>query len=207
MSDSDQERRYHHGALRTALIEAADTILRDEGVEGFTLRAAARRAGVSPAAPAHHFGNAAGLLTEVAALAYEELDRYFGAAEPGATPAATLRLIAQAYIVFALDHPGRFRLMFRKDLLNRSDARYVKASYAALETFARAAGGVYGVSDLANATQSADFAGIIAAWSTAHGIAHLALEEKLTFATRGEDRARDFMDRVLPSILQAQWPG
>jgi len=200
-------RSYHHGELRTAMIEAADAILRDEGVEGFTLRAAARRAGVSPGAPAHHFGNTAGLLTEVATLAYEELYRCFNTVEPGATPATTLRSMARAYIVFAVNNPGRFQLMYRKDLVNRADARYAAASRATLEMFALAAAEVYGASDLAVEGQTMGYAGIIAAWSTAHGIAHLALEEKLNFVTQGEDRMCDFIDRVLPSILKAQWPG
>lgn len=188
------------------MVEAADAILRDEGVEGFTLRAAARRAGVSPGAPAHHFGNTAGLLTEVATLAYEELYRCFRAVEPGDTRVATLRSMARAYVIFALTHPGRFRLMYRKDLVNRSDARYAAASQATLEMFAVVAGEVYPASDLAVEGQSMGYAGIIAAWSTAHGIAHLALEEKLNFVAHGEDRMRDFIDSVLPLILRAQWP-
>lgn len=207
MSKAGIERGYHHGELRRALIEAAHAILREEGIEGFTLRAAARRAGVSPGAPAHHFGNTAGLLTEVATLAYEELHRCFKAVEPGATPAATLRSMARAYIVFALGNPGRFRLMYRKDLVNRSDARYAAASRATLEMFAVTASEVYGASDLAVEGQIMGFAGVIAAWSTAHGVAHLALEEKLDFVTHGEDRMSDFMERILPSILEAQWPG
>ncbi|MFZ3582480.1 TetR/AcrR family transcriptional regulator [Loktanella sp. DJP18] len=207
MRESDAERSYHHGDLRSALIEAADAILRDDGVEGFTLRAAARRAGVSPGAPAHHFGNTAGLLTEVATLAYEDLHICFKEVKRGPTPAATLRSMAGAYINFALGNPGLFQLMYRKDLVNRTDPRYAAASRATLETFALIAAKVYGTDDLAVEGQSMGYAGIIAAWSTAHGIAHLALEEKLTFATQGEDGMRDFTDRVLPSVLRAQWPG
>ncbi|WP_052507854.1 TetR/AcrR family transcriptional regulator [Sphingomonas hengshuiensis] len=189
------------------MIDAAAAIISDEGVEGFTLRAAARRAGVSPGAPAHHFGNIKGLLTEVATLAYKELYHCFSTVERGATPGATLRSMARAYIDFALNNPGRFQLMYRKDLVNRLDARYAQASKATLEMFALAAADVYGVSDLAVEGQSTGYAGIIAAWSTAHGIAHLALEEKLDFVTQGEHRMRDFMDRALPSILESQWPG
>lgn len=59
---------YHHGNLRVALIEATDGIIRDRGIEGLSLREAARRAGVSIGAPAHHFGSTSGLLTEVALL-------------------------------------------------------------------------------------------------------------------------------------------
>jgi len=67
---------YHHGDLRAALIGATEALLAERGIEGFTLREAARRAGVSAAAPMHHFGSAAGLLTEVATLGFEELTRY-----------------------------------------------------------------------------------------------------------------------------------
>ena len=60
-------RDYHHGDLRAALLRAAEVELSERGVEGFTLRGCARRAGVSHAAPAHHFGDADGLLTALAA--------------------------------------------------------------------------------------------------------------------------------------------
>jgi len=58
------------------LIQAADEIIAEGGIEAFSLRAAAQRAGVSPGAPAHHFGSAKGLLTEVALLAFDRLSRY-----------------------------------------------------------------------------------------------------------------------------------
>jgi Bacterial regulatory proteins, tetR family len=61
---------YHHGDLRTALIETADGIIAEGDIEAFSLRAAAQRAGVSPGAPAHHFGSARGLLTTLQGLAH-----------------------------------------------------------------------------------------------------------------------------------------
>ena len=64
---------YHHGDLRQAMIEAAEAVLAEKGVGGFTLRECARRAGVSPAAPAHHFGNLVGLLTAIATLGFDDL--------------------------------------------------------------------------------------------------------------------------------------
>src|SRR5260370_27655222 len=67
---------YHHGDLRKAMIEAADGIIAEAGIEAFSLRAAPQRAGGSPGAPAHHFGSAKGLLTEVALLAFERLGLY-----------------------------------------------------------------------------------------------------------------------------------
>ena len=106
---------YHHRGLRLALINAADAILRERGIEGFTLREAARRAGVSAAAPGHHFGNSAGLLTEVAILGFEELTRFLAAgvddrAGNGAVAGSghcLCALCAQASWPFPPDVPSR----------------------------------------------------------------------------------------------------
>ena len=102
---------YHHGALRDALVEATEAILAERGLEGFTLREAARRVGVSAAAPLHHFGSAAGLLTEVAILGFEALTRHLreGARSGGNDPGARLRAQGTGYVRFALAHPARFQ--------------------------------------------------------------------------------------------------
>ncbi|RVD38515.1 TetR/AcrR family transcriptional regulator [Mesorhizobium sp. M4A.F.Ca.ET.020.02.1.1] len=199
-----RKRGYHHGELREALIAATDAILRENGIEGFTLRDAARRADVSPGAPAHHFGNASGLLTEVAILGYRELGRYLAAVPDSGTPTERMRAIAAAYVAFALDHPGRFRLMFRKDLINRSDPQYETTSRQALVPLAEAAAQVSGTT-LEALLKVQDLAPVFAAWSTAHGIAHLALEEKMQVALQG-NYDQDFRSRLLPEILKAQWP-
>nr|WP_246713598.1 TetR/AcrR family transcriptional regulator [Rhizobium esperanzae] len=198
-----EKRGYHHGELRQALITATDDILRENGIEGFSLRDAARRAGVSPGAPAHHFGSASGLLTEVAILGYEELARYLGEAEDDGTPAARMRALAAAYVAFALDHPGRFRLMFRKDLVNRTNPVYEETSKRALWPFAEAIARVNGTT-LEALLEARNLAPIFAAWSTAHGIAYLALEDKMHFALQG-NHDEDFRKRLLPEILKAQW--
>src|SRR5262245_19791849 len=77
---------YHHGALREALLKAAEKVLERDGLPGLTLRAVAREAGVSHAAPTHHFGDLAGLLSELAAIGY----RQFGAAMIAANAAGSL---------------------------------------------------------------------------------------------------------------------
>ncbi len=78
---------YHHGDLRAALIDAAKALIAERGVDGFSLRAAARQAGVSAAAPAHHFGDVRGLLTAVATGAFDAftaaLDRRGGCRRDG----------------------------------------------------------------------------------------------------------------------------
>src|SRR3981189_888114 len=78
---------YHHGALHEALLKAAETILERDGLKGLTLRAAAREAGVSHAAPTHHLGDMAGLLSELAAAGFRKFGAELGAAAAAKTSA------------------------------------------------------------------------------------------------------------------------
>src|SRR5688500_2486514 len=111
-ADSAPQDRYHHGDLRAALIRAADEILAEHGVEGFSLREAARRAGVSPAAPTHQFRGSAGTLLDVAGVAFDGLTRHLQVGEAG-PPTQRLWKQGVGYVRFALTPPGRFHLMFR----------------------------------------------------------------------------------------------
>lgn len=198
-----QRGSYHHGDLKGALIKAADEIIRESGVENFSLREAARRAGVAPSAPTHHFGNAVGLLTEVALVGYEELGKRLAAVPLTPDIVRNLRGLTTAYVRFALDNPGCFRLMFRKDLVNRSDPRYKETSLRALRPIAAAALAVRGCEQPQAA--SADYPGLFSIWATVHGIAHLAIEDKMQFALEGRPPGA-FLDELLPAILDVHWP-
>src|SRR5579875_3424668 len=114
--------RYHHGDLRNALLAAAEAILEREGLNGLTLRAVARAGGVSHAAPAHHFGDLTGLLSELAAAGFRRLAERFDAAmaASGAEPDARLAAMGRAYVAFARAHPGLFTLMFRSERLDNT---------------------------------------------------------------------------------------
>lgn len=204
MADETTEprERYHHGDLQRALIAAAEAILIERGVEGFTLREAARRAGVSAAAPAHHFGSAAGLLTEVALLGFETLARFLreGAAAGGTDPAARLREQGIGYVRFARAHPARFLLMFRKDRLNWEDGRLRaagQAAFAELEDAVRAYRGIAAGGPLDRTALTT----VLAAWSVVHGFSHLALDGK--FDALGGAQAAD---AFLPEMLAGLWP-
>lgn len=120
---------YHHGALHEALLAAAEALLLERGVAAFTLRECARRAGVSHAAPAHHFGDARGLLTAFATVGFDRMadlmQRYRAAALPDAQ--ARLSAVGLAYIDFALAHPAHFELMFGRDRLAPDDAELQRA--------------------------------------------------------------------------------
>lgn len=168
---------YHHGDLRAALIEAADAIITEGGIEAFSLRAAALRAGVSPAAPAHHFGSARGLLTEVAFLAFERVDRYIEDAGHSEDVVADVRAVSLAFLTFVLHHPGHFRLMFRNDLVNREDPRFAAVSKRPGMRLSRAVLAYHGRLDL-DPNSFDDAADMLCGLATLHGLAHLLLEDK-----------------------------
>jgi AcrR family transcriptional regulator len=171
---ADTERGYHHGALRQALIDATESLLAERGAEGFSLREVARRSGVSPAAPAHHFGDAAGLLTAVSTLAFEGLNEALqaGNARGGDDPAARLREQGIGYVGFALRFPGRFGLMFSAG--RRDDPDFQCAAKAAFMTLEDGVRDLYGV-PRGTPLDASQWHMLLATWSVVHGFAHLAL--------------------------------
>jgi AcrR family transcriptional regulator len=192
-------RAYHHGALRDALIDASEALLAERGLEGFTLREVARRAGVSPAAPAHHFGDVRGLLTAVATRAFEELESRLTRADEAAGGAGgdrrvRLRAQGEAYIRFALDRPGLFDLMFRVAKLDTTDPVFNAAGDAAFAVLERAVSG-----DASASGPGPDSPpGAIVAWSLVHGFARLALDGQFG----GDDQA-DWLEAPLAAVLDA----
>lgn len=190
---------YHHGELQEALIAASEAILAEQGAEGFTLREAARRAGVSPAAPSHHFGNAQGLLTEVAIRGYDALaDALRKAVSDKRTAREKLHAQGMAYVGFALRHPGRFQMMFANKRLVADDARLRQASRAAGAEFEII------VAELVGGTPKQAKTAAAAAWSTVHGFAKLALEEK--FGSVSNEAGRREITITLDRILNYLWP-
>jgi AcrR family transcriptional regulator len=197
-----QRHGYHHGALRQALIEATESLLAERGVEGFSLREVARRSGVAPSAPAHHFGDAAGLLNAVATLAFDGLTEALNAgnARGGDDPVARLREQGIGYVGFAMRHPGRFNLMFRHtghaDDALRASAR---AAFLVLEN---------GVRDLYGLAPGAPLApeqsrALLAIWSVVHGFAHLAIAGQIDWLA-GATARQDYVRQVLGPMLQQQ---
>jgi len=108
---------YHHGDLRRALLDEAITVLDVNGIGSLSLRALARRVGVSPTAPYHHFRDKAELVHALAADALMELDAALADADAAhSDPTEQLRAQGVAYVLFAVDHPERFRLAFRPEM-------------------------------------------------------------------------------------------
>jgi AcrR family transcriptional regulator len=195
---------YHHGNLRAALIQAADAIIAEEGIEGFSLRAAAQRAGVSPGAPAHHFGSAKGLLTEVALLAFERVGRYLEDVERSEDAVTEMRALSLAFVTFAVEHPGHFRLMFRNDLVDRSDPRYHETAVMPGMRLSRAIAAYQGKTGV-DPNRFEDAADIFGALATLHGLADLVLAEKAFHFFQASD-PRDFVKNQLPRVLERIYP-
>ncbi len=124
---------YHHGDLPAALRAATAQLVSEKGASGFSLREVARRAGVSHAAPAHHFGDARGLLTSLAAEGFEQLsDALDATVDAGPRDAASrLNRCGKAYVRTALRYPGHFAVIFQRDLIDQSDEACLTASLTA----------------------------------------------------------------------------
>jgi AcrR family transcriptional regulator len=191
---------YHHGDLAAALVEAAEAVLTERGVEGFTLRECARRAGVSHAAPAHHFQDAQGLLTEVAALGFERLTDAQRKARD-AEPEAKNRLlgVAMGYVDFALSHRAQFQLMFQRGLLNQTNERYLASSSAAFAVYTETYAAVYGVSFPADAEKLSDVS-VLREWANVHGLATLAVQGQLGPAQTADDISR--MKKMMRAVFE-----
>ena len=162
-------RPYHHGDLRSALLEVAAGWLDEHGAARLTLRELARAAGVSHAAPYHHFAGLDELLAGVAELAFVRLgDALAQASARARTPVAALQDIGEAYVRQALAHPAQFRLMFGPTLA-------LKASQPGLRA---AADRAFGVLLEAAGRQAPERALELAltGWSLSHGAANLAID-------------------------------
>ncbi|SCE28378.1 TetR/AcrR family transcriptional regulator [Streptomyces sp. OspMP-M43] len=184
---SERERTYHHGDLRRVILDAALDAIATNGPGALSLRDLARRAGVSHAAPAHHFKDRTGLLTAVAAEGYA----LFADALAGAPD---LRERGVAYVRFAATHPAHFQVMFQPDLHRTDDPDLLAARTRATEAL-RA-----GVAELPPAGRGEDdrLAGV-AAWSLAHGFATLLLSGNLADAMEGRDPEEAF--RSLANLI------
>lgn len=135
-TDTPRRRRgaYHHGDLRASLIRCGRELLERHGVAGLSLRAAARLAGVSQAAPAHHFDNKDGLLAAIATEGFGELARVrLLAIRTRAAPLEVLRRVILAHAEFVSANPHLFHLMFGNELLRRG--RYPELNEAATTSF------------------------------------------------------------------------
>jgi AcrR family transcriptional regulator len=200
-------RAYHHGDLERALIEAGLSIVERDGVEALSLRAAARWAKVSHAAPYHHFRDKSELLAAVAAAGFDQMVAAIGQEATRARAGDALdrlRAVGRGYVLFAVTHPSVFRLMFRPELTRPSDhGRLQEAEAAAFGTLIEAivasqrAGQLGGRDPLPLAAY---------AWSTVHGLAMLHIDNVFGETPLGQlsfDKLAQQLNEAIISGLRA----
>jgi AcrR family transcriptional regulator len=167
-------RKYHHGDLKSALIASALDLLDHGGADAVTVRAVARNAGVAHSAPINHFRDRAALMTAVANLVFADLIKSISRAfDEQSAPLDKLRAFGPAVCEFALAHPNRYRLLWRRESLDPDDHfidEGVSAMCEQLKTLllARARSGRCDVDSE-----------VIAVWSMTHGYVALRLDGNL----------------------------
>jgi AcrR family transcriptional regulator len=183
MDDTPAPRPYRHGNLPNALRAAARAILDEAGPDAVGLRETARRVGVSATAAYRHFASKEDLLASVAAEGFRELTAALEAAANGADPLTALGL---AYVEFALQKKGLFRLMFGPILVERTKYPSLnEAAGAAFDCMQRVASGAEGRSQEGNAAG-------MAAWGLMHGLSALFIDDLVP-----EARARVLAEQIL----------
>jgi AcrR family transcriptional regulator len=182
-------RKYHHGDLRRALLDAAEEELSEQGLEGFSLRGCAKRAGVSHAAPAHHFKDASGLLAALASEAFERFHQTIArrmAEAPHGDTRARLTAAGLGYYEFAQANPALLHLIFNSRRLDfSSDPDLQRTATAAFDQLVDAVAAQRGDEPLASPEGRVDVA---ATWALVHGLSELSLAGRLNFLrdTSGE---------------------
>jgi len=197
LGTSPEKPRYHHGALQGALLAAAEAELAETGLEAFSLRQVARRAGVSHAAPAHHFGDAGGLLTALAAEGFRQFIAAMEGQQAAAPPDPRAQIVAagQGYIAFATERPALFRLIFSSGRPDFAAPELAAASSQAFQHLSRLVGA---------ATGGGDPVDIAAVWAMAHGLADLMAAGRLRLIQQLAPADRD---RAFAAILARSIPG
>jgi AcrR family transcriptional regulator len=182
--------RYHHGDLRRTLIDAAVTTVAESGPAALSMRGLAAAAGVSHAAPVHHFGDKTGLFTAVATEGYDKLaDELMGVWND----TGDFLEVGVGYVHFALSNPGHFDVMFRADLFDQDDPDLVRARERAYATMHEP------LTALGRAPDAASlYVASLASWSMVHGLATLILSGNLpeVDASNPDALAREVIARL-----------
>jgi AcrR family transcriptional regulator len=189
---------YHHGDLLAALVEAGLALLEEGGLDALTVRAAARRVGVSHAAPSRHFRHADEFLAAIAAAGYRRLFEQLTAASIGRNALDGFREMGRAYVQFALDHRELYRVMFHPSLADKSQHPELEIASAAAFEILRS--GITAVVSAGFVVSDANDRLALTLWSAVHGLATLLLDGQL--AAKGyQDDPDGRIDDVLDTLF------
>jgi AcrR family transcriptional regulator len=199
------EGQWHHGDLRASLISWGTHLLDTEGLAGMSMRAAAKRAGVSPGAPAHHFQDRNGLLAAIAAQGFRDMaalrSRRLALIDPHDVR-ARLRAVMMGYVEFAQAHPARFHLMFGPQIERRH--LYPELLEAGSASFQLLRNAVAPLVPAGHAESLGEEQMSFAIWAALHGLATLSIHNrKLAIAGTQHPSTSQFADMVVQFCLAA----
>ena len=191
---------YHHGDLRSHLLDVSEQLLAEQGPRSFSLAEASRRAGVSVSAPYRHFADRDALLAAVAARAYTALGEVLQTAAGGAaTPTEQLVRVSAAYVRFSVGQPSAFAVLFGSGLDKSAHRELADAAQSTVEAFVgparRLVPGQDEAAALALATSLA---------ATAHGFATLLADGALGQPEQSVDRVAAQAERTARALLRGR---
>lgn len=200
-SNRPARRAYHHGDLRQALLNAARKLLDKDGVEAVTVRAVAREAGVAHSAPANHFKDRAALLAALATGIFEELavEVEIALGMSARKPQARLHAMAEVIVHYALQHPHRYRLLWRRDNFAADGSPAEIAGTVLYDRVKAILGAAKGPTKASINSQ------VIAAWSLIHGYVSLRLEGALVDG-RDELSGRSRVSAIVDVLIDGLGP-
>lgn len=192
---TDCNKPYHHGNLKNALVKAAISILDQESIDKVTIRAVARYAGVSHAAPANHFKDRRTLLTHLAIELFSEL--YSRIMEKlkseELSGAERLKIFASELVSYGLEYPGRYALLWRRDVVDNNNTDLANAMDKIYDSLLEEL-------ESSNIAEGRDIDTVATAiWSLAHGYASLRLDgnyEDRVDQVTGQSRLDAMLDLV-----------
>lgn len=185
MDDMAARSNYHHGDLKNALVDAATRLIETKGLPGLSLRGVAREAGVSQAAPYHHFKDKEALVAEVCCLGFCELgDRMRAAIGEAPSVLDALDQVGHAYIVFAMERRAYFSIMWGSNVEDKSD--YPRLQEEAHCTFEMLVGLIAKGQAAGEIRPGAPVEHAMAAWAAVHGAASLLVDKGIDNDTMQE---------------------
>jgi AcrR family transcriptional regulator len=190
---SMQSHGYHHGDLRAACLFAGMELLDEGDEEALSLRAVARRAGVSANAPYRHFADKNALLAALATKGFQMLAQSMSEFDSTAPAGEEFVALGQSYVRFALAHPSLFRLMYGHPCTRYSAEAQAAADDSNAVLMAR-------VARLVPESQQMMFA--VGSWSLVHGLASLILDGKLILGSR--EQVDDMVRNIVKTVLEAK---
>ena len=205
MQNASPKKGYHHGDLRRAIIDAAEAELAERGLDGFSLRRVSARVGVSHTAPAHHFGDVAGLIDALAERGFRRLLECMIAREGRAPQTAYEQMIASGlgYLEFAKAHQALFRLIFGLPKGPDPNKDVMAAGEAAFMHLARNVAALHGAEPLAHPGAREE---VLACWTRVHGFAELMLAGHIALPDDDDVIAREALFRMVFGV-QFDKPG